>query len=83
MLRWCVLFVVVVATAAAGTLSAAEKSSEIGKDKAPPKPLPLSGEVFLVGRVPRVSDPAEALIHQGDDSLGLVRPDAPWPPRRY
>jgi pimeloyl-ACP methyl ester carboxylesterase len=52
MLRWCVLFVVVVATAAAGTLSAAEKSSEIGKDKAPPKPLPLSGEVFLVGRCP-------------------------------
>ena len=33
-------------------LSAAEKSSEIGKDKAPPKPLPLSGEVFLVGRCP-------------------------------
>lgn len=52
MRRWFLVFVVVVVTAAAGNLSAAEKSSETTKDKAPPKTLPLSGEVFLVGRCP-------------------------------
>jgi hypothetical protein len=50
--RWFFVFVLVVPTAVGGNLSAAEKSSETRKDKAPQKALPLSGEVFLVGRCP-------------------------------
>jgi pimeloyl-ACP methyl ester carboxylesterase len=52
MLRRFLVFLVVVLAAAANDLSAEEKHSETTNDKAPQKTLPLSGDVFLVGRCP-------------------------------
>jgi pimeloyl-ACP methyl ester carboxylesterase len=58
MLRSCLVFVVVVLTAAADDLSAAEKHAETTKGKAAKKSLPLSGEVFVVDRCPAFLIPA-------------------------
>jgi predicted esterase len=72
MLRSFLVFVVVVLTAAADDLSAVEKHAETTKDSAsqetlkdiaPQKTLPLSGEVFLVGRCPAFLIPARHPVH--------------------
>jgi pimeloyl-ACP methyl ester carboxylesterase len=82
MLRWLLLVVFVVATAAPGSLSAAEPKSESQQDKAPPKALPLPGEVFLVGGSPAFLIPPQHSTAKGATPWVWYAPTLPGLPAR-